>query len=400
MANVSGVAGRPYSLRCYSSPLMGESFIEDFSDIALRYRHATRYLGGYWDASWFIPFSDPRLVGNSPFKQRALRQATEYLIRDWFENRLMYRIKESAGGSLTWQGLVWRMELTYDGSKTVKDIEEVFNRVKVVYTDLAGAKQETAWYDNTPSQNRYGIRELIIPMDNVSATQAQTRAQTELAQMAHPIETAVSFQQSELEDEIYREGLEVRASGDIFTANSRYVGATSADGATGNLSTFVQAIIENDCQFLSVGNIQANTVQVRRSFKTPTRAWDALLDLVEIGDSQFRPWTIYSHGGARVRYELANNAPRYEWRGRKTGLVDLIGGGSPWAVLPGVIRDTTRRSTPAVPGTFLQKSNDSWVAEIEMASGSTQPIPKPFRHDDDALLEAYRMNQRWLEEEG
>lgn len=400
MANVSGLAGRPYSLRCFSSPLMGESFIEDFTDNALRYRHATRYLGGYWDASWFIPFSDPRLVGNSPLRQQALRQATEYLIREWFENRLLYRIREAAGGALTWQGMVWRMELTYDGSKTVKDMDGVYNRVKVIYTDLTGAKQSTSWYDNLYSQSRYGIRELIIPMDNVSTTEAQTRAQTELTQLAHPIETAVSFHQNDSEDEIYREGLAVYAVGDIFTANNKYVGTTSADGTTGNISAFIQAIVENDCQFLSVGNVKTNTVQRRRDFKTPTRAWDALRQLTEVGDASFSPWVIYSHGGGMVRYEPASNKPLYEWRGRDAGLVDLTGGGSPWGVLPGVIRDTTRRSTPAIPGTFLQKSNDSWIAEIEMASGSGQPVPKPFSYDDDAILEAYRMNQQWLDEEG
>jgi hypothetical protein len=289
--------------------------------------------------------------------------------------------------------MVWAMELTLDGAKERVDYGEIYNRVKAVGTDENGADLETDWFDNLTSQARWGVRELVIPADDIPLAEAETRAQTELTRLAAPRSVTLAF------DRGMPEGLEVQLAGDIFTAQNRYVSTTTLDGVTGDISDYVAAIVTNDCQFLQIGRISENTVQSKRTLDVPTRAWDQLMALTAVGDANFAPWVLFVQVDGRIRYAPADPDPQYEWQGKDIGLVSLAGAYSPWTAWPGVIRNTRRTPGTPLPGTFLLDRRDSWVFGFEMADGQEQPTPETEGFDPEEILRAHEMNRRWLEVE-
>lgn len=368
---------RDVTLYCLIPPLQGTAALPDVSLLnqsARRYQQSTRRIGGYWQAGFDIDPSE--------------RVSDSYLV-EWF-NRVGFGFQSRLGGAIVWAGLVWEIELALDGIKERRDYGTIFNAVKSVYTDSSGNSQQTSWYTNDASIAQYGRRELIIPLDDVSATEAQTKAQDELVKTAYPAAEVVGLG-SKIKD-----GLTVTCTGLAFTGNNRYV--TAGDGSTDNVSAFIQEIIEDDCDFLKVGRIQENTLQVVKEFDAPIRAWDALVDLADLGNGS-TPFVIYVDSDGYVHYHEADNTPLYEWRGRAGGgLTTRLGGRSPWAYWPGVVRNLKRPSSTPPPGSFLADGRDIWVAEIGMSDGVDEPTIKPDGFDPADIERAVAQNERWLEQ--
>lgn len=377
MADLRGLEEKPYALVCRTNPLTGTDFVEEFARLAERWRRSIRANGGYWEGSWWFPLD---------------RHRPEEYLRGWFEHRLFNRIEEKVG-SISWQGLVWEMELSLDGIKERRSIGTLYNRVKTLYIDSADdTTKETAWYENAASIAQYGYRELILlPDDPVTTDAAEAMAQQEVSLSAEPWPRTVAI------DDRLADGLLVTVAGDVFTANNRYV--TAGDGTEDDVSTYIQEIVATDCQFLTVGRIVANTLQTKKAVATPMRAWDKILQLVELGDANFDPWLFYVADGGWAHYGAADPNPRYEWHGRNGGLRDTAGGDSPWLVRPAMVRNMTRKRATPTPDTWRVDGRDSWIAEVEMADGAKMPTLKPDEFDEDELLRAQTNHQRWLERE-
>ncbi len=369
---------RDVTLFCLTPPLQGAAVMPDVAQLnqgARRYHRNIRRIAGFWDAGFDM----------EPSKQTPLSYLTQ-----WFENRLGFGFQDRLGGAITYAGLVWEMEFAQDGSKKRRDYGRIFNAVKVLYTDADGNSQQTSFYTNDSSIAQYGRRELIIPLDNVSATVAETKAQDELVKTAYPPAETIGLGRH------IADGLTVTCAGLAFTANNRYV--TAGDGSTDDVSTYITEIIQSDCDFLKVGRIQSNTLQVVKAFDTPIRAWDALADLTDLGDGT-TPFVIYVDADGYCHYHQADATPLYEWRGKSGGgLVTRLGGGSPWGLRPGVVRDLTRPSSTPVPGSFLTDGRDEWVAEIQMADGQDEPDLVPEGFDPADIERAVERNKRWLEQ--
>lgn len=372
MADVSNI--KPYVLICRGNPLVSTSVVDIFTQRVRRYRHSARLLGGFWEASFFIPLG----VGGT----------TKNYLTQWYENRLFHRIQEEVNGVISWEGFVWEMELRVDGYREKISMANVWNAVKIYYTNADNETQETAWYTNDTSISLYGRREMILTRTKSNQSTAEAAAQDFLLLHQQPQPQNLGF------DISGEEGLFVQVVGDIFTANNKYV--TAGDDTDDDLSAFLQEIIEDDCEFLSVGKIESNTEQVRKSFEIPTRAWDAILNLVDVGNGGTAPFFVNVKPGSRFHYEAASNSPTYEWRG-SAGLVDLVGKRSPWTAAPGVIRNMMRKSGTPIPGSFLQDIRDSWVFEIQMADGFDDPLPKTGEFDPSEIMSAMEQNRRWLE---
>lgn len=368
-----------YSLVCRQPPLDGTAMLGwPFQKQARRLRQAKRRMGGFWDLSFELVSGVEDV-------------ATADLV-EWFEHRLGTRIEQEAEGAIAWQGITWEVDQSLDGSKYRRSLSDMYNAVKVQYTDEDGDPQATSWYTDDESIARFFRRELIIALNEVSQSEAEAEAQGTLTETAWPWPRPLRFSE-DLADKVL-----VTAVGDAMTANNKYLSASTLDGTTGNISAFVQAIVENDCDFLQVGRITENTLQSKRSMEIEMRAWDALEHLAFIGDGN-QPWRVWVDVGGHVNYGPADNTPYLEWQGKKVGLVDRVGDRSPWAIDSWVIRDKTRPELNAIPGSFLLQSNDSWLAEIEMAEGLAYPNAKPEVLDEDEIERALEMNRRWLEME-
>lgn len=373
-----GLTMRDVQLFCNIPPLQGAGLVdaERLNKAARRYYRSIRRIGGPWVAGFDIGLSS--------------EVSATYLL-EWFHNRLGFGFQDRVGGAIMFAGLVWQVEMEFDGVKERRDYGLIFNAIKSLYIDADGNNQVTSWYTNDASIAEYGRRELIIPLDGVSATVAQTKCQSELTKTAYPAAEAIAIGSKNTADSVT-----VTATGLAFTANNRYV--TAGDGSEVDVSAYVQNIVEADCDFLRAGYIQENTLQVVSGFNQPMRAWDALVELAELGDGT-RPFVIYVDGNGYVNYHQADNAPKYEWRGRVGGgLRNRLGAHSPWQMQPGVVRNLTRPSSAPPPGSFLADGRDIWIAEIEMRDDADAPTMKPDGFDPAAIAAAVEQNKRWLEE--
>lgn len=357
-------------------PLNGTTAVEVVRYVE-RYRHTLRQQGGFWEATFWIPVSPG--VG-----------ITSSYLREWYNNRLMFRLDEQYGGTLTWQGVIWEMELLLDGVRKRRSIENLWNAIRTDYTDSSGASLSTAWFTNDDSIKRYGRREQIIRMDNVASAEAEAEAQSELTKLSEPWSEFVGI------DVKGDEGLSVTAVGDIFTANNKYT--TVATGSPGSASSFITTILNTDCQFLSANSISTNSLVVTKALTRPMRVWDLLLRLTERGDDTV-PYRIWVSGGGKVNYAPLDNNVLLQWNGRDRGMTFRAGGSAGWNAIPGVLRDMTEQSGTPIPGSFLQDRRDSWIDQIEMAVGADYPVVKPSDIDEDDLMVAKEQYERWFEME-
>lgn len=362
-----------------------ESPVDSFELAATRVRHTKRLQGGLWDMAFTIPL---QLPGGQ-------RLSRSYL-QDWFDSRLFHVIKQTSGGATLWRGFVWSMDLTLDGMTRRKDYSEIYNAVKTVYIDESGNNQLTAYYTDDLSISLYGRRELLLYMRNANSAAAIAEAQTALLELKTPWARPIAM------DTDNTDQLDVVCVGVVFTANNKFVGATTLDGTSTNIESVISDIATNDCEFLAPGRMDTNTIQYKRTLDQPVRAWDLVRELTVIGDGSnlYRSWVS---DGDFLHYGAADNEPQYLWQGKGKGLATKSGYFSiadAWAVEPSVVRDMTRPSGPAIPGSSLQDSRDSWIFEAEMADELTAPILKPEFSEEDEVKNAMSMYRRWLEVEG
>lgn len=103
-----------YSLRLYSPLLMGADFLDDVTEMAQDWRRSTRLVGGPWLGSF-------RLIGDLP------------LLQQWYYNLLGAHLEERASGITSWAGLIYEMDLTYQGVKRRRSLDLLSNAVKARY---------------------------------------------------------------------------------------------------------------------------------------------------------------------------------------------------------------------------------------------------------------------------
>jgi hypothetical protein len=376
-------------LKVYESPHLGSSLVEDFTEAASRYRQAySRY--GPWDASFWLPFTDPELGHGVAAVERRARGRALAALEGWFANRLMFKVEATVGGLLAWQGVVWEMELTVEGFTTRKSMEPLYNAVRVNYVDHSNATQQTAWYTNETSVRRYGRRELVIARNRIAQAEAEAEAARRLELVSRPAEEPLPAPNVD-------DGLLVQCVGLIFTANNRYV--TAGDNTLKNRDVVIRGIVDTDCDFLTPRSFTPNTLQARASSDgIPRRAWDAIRRLLEAGDGS-QPYAFEVGPGGAVRYGPVDPTPRYEWRGREQGYRDQHGQPAFWLMRPAVVRNMMRSAGAPAPGTFLLDIRDSWPAEVETHEGAAYPDVKPGGTDYN-LVTVQEHYARWIAEEG
>ena len=182
----------------------------------------------------------------------------------------------------------------------------------------------------------------------------------------------------------------------MFTANNKYV--TAGDGSEDDLSTYFSEIVATDCEFLTAGSIAPNTTQVRKSFKTPMRVWDALMHLTMVG-STAAPFLTEVDANDFIHFRQASNEPAYLWQGKEKALTTRGGAAVRWSARPGVIRNMKHRPSTAIPGTFLQQDRDAWISEVVMAVGQDTIDVQTDGYDDEAIAREFERAKKWLEEE-
>jgi hypothetical protein len=111
---------KDYTLRLYSSVLQADppNFVMDLTRIAQGWRRNIRSNGGYWLGKFV-------LTG---------RDATE--LQSAFETWLGYHVREVSGGTTSWEGMVYEMDLVTNGVRRRRSLDMMSSAVKTTFTKM------------------------------------------------------------------------------------------------------------------------------------------------------------------------------------------------------------------------------------------------------------------------
>jgi hypothetical protein len=130
---------REFSIWLYENLAVADRAIIDLTDRFPIWRHSTRSTGGNWhgEGEYVAPTQDMEL---------------------FFLENLGRRIRVMSGGLAWWEGQIVRMEFTRKGQTFIRSMEEMANRVKVIYQKVGpnlftnGDVESGAWTQvGTPS---------------------------------------------------------------------------------------------------------------------------------------------------------------------------------------------------------------------------------------------------------
>lgn len=325
----------------------------ELTDINSGYKRSIKLNGGFWLGEVVINKTDSGL--------------DDLWLSQFFYEKLGNHFEEKSGGLITWEGLVYEIDYTYSdrrGNTTTRrrSLDTLRNYLTGVYTDSDGVTQYTSAASKAQSIARYGRYEDYVSVDRLGLTAAERMRDTKLKELSWPWAHTIGTGQGGSE-------LTIMLAGYIFTGNWRH--ATSADGATGNISTWISNLITADCPFLRVGSISTNTIQVTRSLPDKVRVMDLIQNLTEQGDANGNPWRFYVDKGRRAHYGQIDTTPQYYLRDGE--LYSASGGApqdNPWLVRPGVIRDMSYPFRRKELGAWLSDGRDFLASEIEVGTGS------------------------------
>jgi hypothetical protein len=356
-----------YSLRIFS-PVIRRStpyFIKDITpdyqkpDAPMRargWRRSIRGIGGYWQGEFTLYGKVDELA-------------------HFFYNYLGCHIEEYAGGAKTWEGMIYEVELTTDGSTRRRTYDLMFNHVRVRYRNTDNEVVLTSAVSNSASIQSNGQREQIWPFDGQDSG------------------TSLGM--------IDDTSLFVRVCGYVFTANWRYESA--GDNTDDNLSDWLDEIITTDCPFLQIGKIASNTRQVRKETKLPMRAWDVVTKLLELGisdGSDIVPARAYVDNERRFYYEEIRTMPNYFKRGG--GFYTSAGttiSADPWQVRPAVVRDLTYPIELLEVSGWLSDARDWYMSEVDVwdnQDGTARLVPKGEFFEESDILTAQKAYEEQL----
>lgn len=159
-----------HSIHVFQRPAQGNDFIKRYP--TYNYQHTISAMG------WFDTASCDIAVSGEAEGQRILEQYLGCFVQIYVDNPVVP----------IWEGLINRLTFNSGGASYTISLDEMANRVTVVYTGAANAAAVTAPVNNTTSQAIYGIKEDQIEFgaDPSAGTQRTVMANTLLAQRAFP----------------------------------------------------------------------------------------------------------------------------------------------------------------------------------------------------------------------
>jgi len=363
-------------IKLYTPINRGRHFIKDITEDAIGWRRSMRAMGGYWMGSFRLE-SKTKFTGGKGGSQELL---------DNFYNWLGAEIVEESGGFQTWQGLVYSMDLTHKGLIRRRSLDLISNYVKVEYVDDEGDDGSTAAAENTDSSGLFGRKEALLSYDGIGETAADAFRDRYLKENAYPYPRVVGVNPAVdmLGTDEPLTTLEVNCCGYIFTGNWRF--ESVGDGSQDNLSDWISEIVTTDMEFVDVGVINTNTVQVYKQNSSPRRAWDVVRGLVEIGDTDGDPYYFMVGNNRLAYYGQIDTNPKYYLREGK--VYAAPSGNTPadiWRMRPAVVRDMDYPVTRYWSGGWLNNIRDFYMEEYECSVDTGLTI-KSNQFDESEIL--------------
>lgn len=284
-------------------------------------------------------------------------------LSDLFESALGQHWRtESPDGRIVWEGMVWSLQLVDEGWQYSRSLDSFSNRLRVLYSSSVTGERLHApgyatWEEDTDSQAKFGIRELIHTIGEATATRALGLADIELANMAWPGRSKQHSGSSGT-------SLQVTLRGYMDTLGWRiYNDLTSG---LDDCSVMVGRIVSGVGQFINGVTVETNTFQFPAYHNRDRYALSILRDLVSLGDGT-DPWIIGVYEDRELYYQSRPETVNMHWaKGAPTPT--RLGGQpvDPWMIRPGDVI----RSDWILPGYTLGLSSlqDPMVLQVREVS--------------------------------
>lgn len=225
----------------------------------------------------------------------------------------------------------------------------------------------TSWYADSLSALEYGTLEAALLQGSMADQTANAHAATALAESKWPRTVPPADFGSGLLD-MQPDGLTLTVAGYVWSLRNKYA-ASSRVGTTQNASVHVTNLI-SDAEFVTAGNIQANTFQYQIDDRAPLRAWEVLRAITLAGDASGNRWTCGVYGGRLFNYQQASTALDYHFRAGQLVTIsnDAV---MPWLVQPG---NVYLDDMPVGAGSLTSNTADDphvlKVEEVEFDAGA------------------------------
>lgn len=275
------------------------------------YYHEIKAMGGFWLSSFQI--IGPRTI-----------------IEEWLESGLGRRVRSFLpDGRLAWEGYVNTIRLETAGLTYEVSLDRMSNRVWTSYISSAPSQEvgstvqindpealarlllfgETnktrgTVYNNTVSQGKYGIKEIVLSGGEMSATIANQTAQAYLALAYDPIRGQMRIQGGSDRAEPVK--LTIECQGYMRTLGWRTYNHTG--GSTAQVAALIATIVSAVGAFIASTAIDANTSAVAEDYNTDRFAESILLDLARVGDASFNRYVLGVYNDRKLIYKQAASA--------------------------------------------------------------------------------------------
>lgn len=314
------------SINVFEPLVTGGAYRETLTDQLDSYQHEIRALGGYW-------------TGTFTLKDRLTR------IEDWLDRGLgRHIVTRDDALNVIWEGFVNRVSANLGPLSVVRGpLLEIANRVACVYSAIdattspptLGLRVKTSTTNDTPSQAKYGIVQVLLSAAGMTATEAAQVRDTYLAEHVEP-ETSKSLSLGNTSEP----SVTIECCGYVRWLDAYIFNQTAATG-TQDLDEKIRNILTadpNDVISTDYSRIAANTLAVPKYENDDMRAWSLIKALVAEGDASDNRYLFGIYQDRQAVYAAAPTTIAYQQRlADPEQRFETLAGGivKPWNILPG-----------------------------------------------------------------
>lgn len=303
----------------------------------------------------------------------------------WYNNHLGNHLEEQTFGMVSWEGVIYEMNLTLNGVRYRRTLDKEWfhNHVDVWYRD-ANVQNNAGWSENIDSSDEFGEMQYIDTIGEATAAGATALRDTRLGDYAYPRSRMIGGLEFGEEQGRQPDSLRVTAVGYISTMNWLYREASiAATAASTAITTLIGA-----SEFITAGDIEVNTLSIDADCTTPQRLWDLIEDILLQGDVSGNRWVGGIYTNRRFDYKLAATTVRYFIR---DGNFFNASGESPAPSLvrPDFIVHNSDAPMGGIPvgGNVWDDPRNAWITEVEFIAPNGLRL-KPAGFEDVDILKA------------
>ena len=300
-------------------------------------------------------------------------------LRRYFETWLTLNVHEEVGGIKTWNGFIVGLNLQIGSIPRGLFYNRIWNKVAAIYYRR---RKITDWQSDTHSQNKYGVRELIITVPSRSLADAERQREFTLWSNSWPQPSALWLRPGEQRDHLI-----VYVSGYWNEVDNHITPTLTSEP---DISTALTTIIDASAS-VTARNLAANSNACDDIELLYQRSWYAINHLLNFTDENNNPMRGYIDEHRQFRYKVASTTPTAYLR---NGLAYHAAGDSipmnPRLLDAGYYRDAAMHQLQGkLPDSLWAGQTDILINELWVTETNVLYIPQLAQRDtfEPLLLE-------------